>query len=70
MLAGRIDAVKNASNYDNNSDQNQRVMRPQRGPEQTMITMTVTKIPTMILTNPSKRVMVVWRPSATLFGTM
>ena len=34
MLAGRIDAVKNASNYDNNSDQNQRVMRPQRGPEQ------------------------------------
>jgi hypothetical protein len=33
MLAGRIDAVKNASNYDNNSDQNQRVMRPQRGPE-------------------------------------
>jgi hypothetical protein len=34
MLAGRIDAVKNASNYDNNSVQNQRVMRPQRGPEQ------------------------------------
>ena len=34
MQAGRIDAVKNASNYDNNSDQNQRVMRPQRGPEQ------------------------------------
>ena len=33
MLAGRIDAVKNASNYDNNSVQNQRVMRPQRGPE-------------------------------------
>jgi len=33
MQAGRIDAVKNASNYDNNSDQNQRVMRPQRGPE-------------------------------------
>ena len=33
MLAGRIVAVKNASNYDNNSDQNQRVMRPQRGPE-------------------------------------
>jgi hypothetical protein len=36
MLAGRIDAVKNASNYDNNSVQNQRVMRPQRGPEQEM----------------------------------
>ena len=34
MQAGRIDAVKNASNYDNNSVQNQRVMRPQRGPEQ------------------------------------
>ena len=34
MQAGRIVAVKNASNYDNNSDQNQRVMRPQRGPEQ------------------------------------
>jgi hypothetical protein len=33
MQAGRIVAVKNASNYDNNSDQNQRVMRPQRGPE-------------------------------------
>jgi len=36
MLAGRIDAVKNASNYDNNSVQNQRVMRPQRGPEHAM----------------------------------
>jgi hypothetical protein len=33
MQAGRIVAVKNASNYDNNSVQNQRVMRPQRGPE-------------------------------------